>query len=385
MSNEEFMPIRDEDFAARWELPSLVGTRLDVVSVLVGHFEQGKERLGFVEAAIQNIQMNGHAGNSRVNVVLAINAVMERSTPDQFVGIMAPGEPGQSDPRFLLEQELPPGPISHKTVKAVTVEIPPDAEYSPETGKPDVRIVHIHPYWTEDGLCMDVVLTVYSPTEYEKELPATGEEWNHEEIEVMGTGFPQQGETVALAWRVGELTEAAAKEVLAQVVLDPGENNPLIVLENKNLLEVQEIVLGPPRLTRQGEQWTLSGVAKVKYPMYSDIVPGINSMAPVKTTEVGPGEGAPGQETNIELASPYAQAFLDNPLAWYRGLAPTAPPDPNPTEKLRYQPEEISASSDKEKEDMVTNRTELEVPVEIPVTAETTREEEASAVIVAEE
>nr|WP_235920161.1 LysM domain-containing protein [Heliomicrobium gestii] len=355
------------------------GVELYLVSLDLGSPDRERERVGSVDAEMELLQVARRDDEVRANIRLQVRAIMEpveeRSGRDgeSSLGVEAlqgKGEPSGSvdslEKLSLIEREIPLGPKMFRQEQMLVVQMPGPSDE--QTGEGEsyaaqeasaLSILYIHPYWSENRLKVDLLLSVGLVSEGSPNSRSV--QWMEQTIRIEGEGLPEEAKVVAFAWRVDRGEGEATTELRTQVAYLSDERDPMGILEKVTSFSSGILWLGEPRLSLNASNWEIHGPAWLLLPQLQgaedegvygevpaepDSVHGDYGAIELNASEVG-AEGATDGQTYEEIASTsdgeVAESWLSPGDGVFGDLATVADGDRN---GLNLARNEVDAASE---------------------------------------
>ncbi|MZP28398.1 LysM peptidoglycan-binding domain-containing protein [Heliobacterium undosum] len=255
------------------------GVELYLISLDLGCPDRDREQVGSVDAEMELLHVTRMDDEVRANIRLQVRAIMEPAEEGAGRGSDAgagcrsacngKGERSGDCPESLslIEQEIPPGPKMFRQEQILVVQMPgPEDEHKGDDGDTyrlqeasALSILYIHPYWSEERLKVDLLLSVGLVTE---EVPSSRNiRWMEQTVRIEGEGLPEEARVVAIAWRADHGDREATTELRTQLAYLSDEGDPMGILEKVTTFSDGILWLGEPRLTLNGSSWAIYGPA----------------------------------------------------------------------------------------------------------------------------
>ncbi|ABZ82959.1 lysm domain protein [Heliomicrobium modesticaldum Ice1] len=255
------------------------GVELYLISLDLGCPDRDREQVGSVDAEMELLHVTRMDDEVRANIRLQVRAIMEPAVEgagrrsDAGAGCRGAcngkGERSGDCPESLslIEQEIPPGPKMFRQEQILVVQMPgPEDEHKGDDGDTyrlqeasALSILYIHPYWSEERLKVDLLLSVGLVTE---EVPGSRNiRWMEQTVRIEGEGLPEEARVVAIAWRADHGDREATTELRTQLAYLSDEGDPMGILEKVTTFSDGILWLGEPRLTLNGSNWAIYGPA----------------------------------------------------------------------------------------------------------------------------
>ncbi|WP_153726284.1 hypothetical protein [Heliorestis convoluta] len=289
-------------------LCSLTGVKLHLLSLELGTFEKGKEEFSHIEADVEVLEVEEEEGRLHISGKVKVSAQVDRVFSDDHLTTDSSEEveekasveaseellshheeektldasekgsdseliEAKSDENVesigtgpesfvLLDREIPPGPkksrreqyfelmldpLDYETVNPLVDSSKDDDREDTEgveesdldeSSEIELKVWHKYPYWSKGRLHVDLLIAPAVASKPCKECEIK------EEVKIQGLIAPEGNEAIALAWRAQENDEGT--EIVAQVVFQGKEQEPLQIVEKSIFVEGQKVFLGSP-------------------------------------------------------------------------------------------------------------------------------------------